>query len=156
MTVSLVPRLVLAEFNRRLHSTAQVLEQLEMGASLALVSDAGGYTSAKTSWYWLPLRLWQNDGLRLLAGTPAISDPGSRIISAAIAAGHRVIPLPGASAALAALVASGLPADDFRFLGFLPPKSGARRKRLQQLAGELLRACTLYVLERHDTADLPS
>ena len=68
------------------------------------------------------------------AGMPAISDPGSHIISAAIAAGHRVIPLPGASAVVSALVASGLPADDFRFVGFLPSKSGARRRRLQELS----------------------
>lgn len=122
----------------------QVLDQLEMGASLALVSDAGG---RHVCWCWnlctclLALHNQVSSDLNSPAGTPAISDPGGRIISATIAAGHRVIPLPGASAAVTALVASGLPADDFRFLGFLPPKSGARRKRLQQFAGVHIARC---------------
>lgn len=103
----------------------QVLEQLAMGSSLALVSDAG---------------------------MPSISDPGSRIISAAIAGGHRIIPLPGASAAITALVASGLPADDFRFLGFLPPKSGARQRRLQELAGE--EATLIFYAPPHGLASI--
>lgn len=68
------------------------------------------------------------------AGTPLVSDPGARLVSDAAAAGHRVIPIPGASAALAALSAAGLPADTFLFVGFLPPKSAARRKRLAALA----------------------
>jgi len=68
------------------------------------------------------------------AGTPLISDPGYRLVAAAQAAGHAVVPIPGASAVLAALVASGLPTDSFLFAGFLPPKSAARVKRLQALA----------------------
>ncbi|WP_018388529.1 16S rRNA (cytidine(1402)-2'-O)-methyltransferase [Ancylobacter sp. FA202] len=67
------------------------------------------------------------------AGTPLISDPGYKLVAAAIEAGHRVIPLPGASASLAALVAAGLPTDRFFFEGFLPPKSGARRTRISEL-----------------------
>lgn len=67
------------------------------------------------------------------AGTPGISDPGSRAVTAAIAAGHRVVPVPGACAAIAALVASGMPTEAFLFLGFLPPKSGARRAQLEHL-----------------------
>jgi 16S rRNA (cytidine1402-2'-O)-methyltransferase len=70
------------------------------------------------------------------AGTPLVSDPGYRLVTAAIEGGHAVIPIPGASAMLAALVASGLPSDAFLFAGFLPPKEVARRKRLQTLARE--------------------
>jgi len=69
------------------------------------------------------------------AGTPLISDPGYRLVQAALAAGARVIPVPGASAALAGLVASGLPSDAFLFAGFLPARSAARRTRLEALAG---------------------
>jgi 16S rRNA (cytidine1402-2'-O)-methyltransferase len=70
------------------------------------------------------------------AGTPLISDPGYRVVAAALAAGIAVVPIPGASAALAALSASGLPTNDFRFVGFLPPKQIARRKALAALATE--------------------
>ncbi len=66
------------------------------------------------------------------AGTPLISDPGYRLVVEASAAGHRVVPLPGASAVMAALVVAGLPTDRFLFAGFLPPKSAARVKRLQE------------------------
>ena len=62
------------------------------------------------------------------AGTPLVSDPGYRIVAAAIAAGARVVPVPGPSALLAALVAAGLPTDRFLFLGFPPRKPGARRQ----------------------------
>jgi len=68
------------------------------------------------------------------AGTPLVSDPGFRLVNEALAAGHTVVPVPGASAVLAALVASGLPSDAFLFGGFLPPKAAARRKRLGQFA----------------------
>lgn len=115
----------------------QVLDQLAMGASLALVSDAGEGCTLLWSASLIAQGAQQMcSSSYIIAGMPSISDPGSRIISAAIAGGHRVIPLPGASAAITALVASGLPADDFRFLGFLPPKSGARQRRLQELAGQ--------------------
>ncbi|MEJ0011370.1 MAG: 16S rRNA (cytidine(1402)-2'-O)-methyltransferase [Bauldia sp.] len=67
------------------------------------------------------------------AGTPLISDPGYRLVGDVQAAGFDVVPIPGASALLAALVASGLPTDTFMFAGFLPPKTAARRKRLKQL-----------------------
>ncbi|MBB3770600.1 16S rRNA (cytidine1402-2'-O)-methyltransferase [Angulomicrobium tetraedrale] len=69
------------------------------------------------------------------AGTPLVSDPGYKLVEAAIAGGYRVIPVPGASASLAALVAAGLPTDRFFFEGFLPPKSGARRTRITELKG---------------------
>ena len=86
-----------------------ILEALGRGQSVALISDAG---------------------------TPLVSDPGYRVVTAAIEAGFSVIPLPGPSAALAALAASGLPTDHFRFIGFLPPKTGARQKLLDELAHE--------------------
>jgi 16S rRNA (cytidine1402-2'-O)-methyltransferase len=88
--------------------TAEVLEALESGASLALVSDAG---------------------------TPLVSDPGHRLVAAARAAGHEVVPIPGASAVLAALVASGLPEGPFTVLGFLPRKAGARDRMLASYRG---------------------
>lgn len=69
------------------------------------------------------------------AGTPLVSDPGFKLARAAIEAGHRVVPLPGASAPLAALVTAGLPSDRFMFAGFLPPKSAARRGVLGEVAG---------------------
>src|SRR6266567_4435795 len=69
------------------------------------------------------------------AGSPGISDPGERVVRAAIAAGFRVEPVPGPSALVAALTASGLPADEFHFIGFLPHKSGQRRKQLEKFKG---------------------
>ncbi|MBS1913926.1 MAG: 16S rRNA (cytidine(1402)-2'-O)-methyltransferase [Bacteroidetes bacterium] len=69
------------------------------------------------------------------AGTPGVSDPGTRLIAAAIAAGITVVPLPGASALVVALTASGLPTDSFLFAGFLPHKKG-RQTALRALAGE--------------------
>ena len=85
---------------------AELVEQLKAGARIAVVSDAG---------------------------TPGIADPGAEIASAAIAAGISVFPIPGANAALSALIASGLSAESFTFMGFLPAKSGQRRTALEQL-----------------------
>ncbi len=96
------------EHNER-QRAMELVEALKGGARIALVSDAG---------------------------TPAVSDPGVLLVREAIAAGVRVIPVPGANAALSALVASGLPAGEFRFLGFLPERVGARRTRLEALAAE--------------------
>jgi 16S rRNA (cytidine1402-2'-O)-methyltransferase len=67
------------------------------------------------------------------AGTPLVSDPGYRLVGRALEAGIKVIPIPGASAVLAALTASGLPSDAFLFAGFLPVKAGQRRSRLEEL-----------------------
>jgi 16S rRNA (cytidine1402-2'-O)-methyltransferase len=67
------------------------------------------------------------------AGSPGISDPGERVVQAALAAGLRVESVPGPCALIAALTASGLPTDEFHFLGFLPHKSGQRRKQLEAL-----------------------
>jgi len=81
-------------------------EMLETGSSVALVSDAG---------------------------TPGINDPGFRLVAESIARGARVVPVPGAVAFVSALVASGLPTDQFFFGGFLPSRSQARRARLAEL-----------------------
>ena len=70
------------------------------------------------------------------AGTPLVSDPGYRIVARAVEAGVAVVPIPGPSAALAALAASGLPTDAFRFCGFLPARSNERRRVLESLRGE--------------------
>lgn len=78
------------------------------------------------------------------AGTPLVSDPGFRLIGACIAAGLAVVPVPGASAVLAALSVAGLPAERFFFQGFLPARTTARRKAIAELA---LVPATLVVLE---------
>jgi 16S rRNA (cytidine1402-2'-O)-methyltransferase len=87
--------------------TPVLIERLRQGQTIALVSDAG---------------------------TPTISDPGYYLITGCIAAGIPVSPVPGPTAPLAALAASGLPTDAFLFAGFLPRKPGARQKRLEALA----------------------
>jgi 16S rRNA (cytidine1402-2'-O)-methyltransferase len=83
-------------------------------------------------------RLQRDESVALVtdAGTPLVSDPGYRVVAAAVEAGITVIPIPGASAVLAALAASGLPTNEFRFAGFLPPKQLARRKALEDLSAE--------------------
>jgi 16S rRNA (cytidine1402-2'-O)-methyltransferase len=88
----------------------ELLQFLKDGARIALVSDAG---------------------------TPAIADPGAELVAKAIAAGIAVYPIPGASAVLTALVASGLSTERFAFHGFLPSKSGQRRSTLERLRAEL-------------------
>ncbi len=85
----------------------KILQRLAQGASIALVSDAG---------------------------TPLISDPGFKLVREVCAAGHPVIALPGPSSVLAALSVAALPTDRFFFEGFLPPKAGARRARIAELA----------------------
>jgi len=70
------------------------------------------------------------------AGTPLISDPGYRLVKSALAAGFKVVPVPGCSAVIAALSVAGLPTDRFSFEGFLPAKSSARRTALEALAAE--------------------
>ncbi len=92
------------------------------------------------------------------AGTPGISDPGYELVQAAIDAGSAVVPLPGASAVLAAIVVSGLPARRFKFLGFLPRRPGERRRLLESLKDE---SATLIVFEsphrlRQTLADIQS
>jgi 16S rRNA (cytidine1402-2'-O)-methyltransferase len=88
---------------------AELIAALKNGGAIAVVSDAG---------------------------MPGISDPGTWLVTEAIAAGVLVIPIPGANAALSALIASGLPTGEFQFLGFLPEKAGARRTALEALAAQ--------------------
>jgi len=77
----------------------------------------------------------ENVALVTDAGSPGIADPGYPVVRAAVAAGVRVESVPGPSAVITALQISGLPTDAFVFAGFLPPKSGARRRRLEELSG---------------------
>ncbi|MBI4899206.1 MAG: 16S rRNA (cytidine(1402)-2'-O)-methyltransferase [Actinobacteria bacterium] len=96
------------------------------------------------------------DGLRVVlvtdAGMPSVSDPGYRLVAAAIAAGIRVTAVPGPSAVLTALALSGLATDRFCFEGFLPRKAGARRAALTELAGE--RRTMVFFEAPHRVADM--
>jgi 16S rRNA (cytidine1402-2'-O)-methyltransferase len=98
----------------------ELIAELEAGGRIAVVSDAG---------------------------MPGISDPGMHLAAGAIAAGIAVYPIPGANAALSALVASGLGTERFFYVGFLPPKSGARRAVLEDLANGSETATTLVIYE---------
>ena len=110
------PTLSYHEHNEK-EKAPELVEALLKGSRLALVTDAG---------------------------TPLVSDPGFRLVQKAADAGVPVVPIPGASAVLAALMVSGLATDEFRFCGFLPPKVGARRTRLASLKEE---TCTLIFFE---------
>jgi 16S rRNA (cytidine1402-2'-O)-methyltransferase len=90
-------------------------------------------------------RLVQGQTIALIsdAGTPGVSDPGFRLIRQAIDEGIEVLPIPGPSAHVAALVISGLPTDSFHFFGFLPPKGAKRKKRLEEIR-ELRGTIILY------------
>lgn len=81
------------------------------------------------------------------AGLPGISDPGTILAAEAIRAGLPVIPIPGANAALSALIASGLTTSEFLFVGFLPERAGERRSRIEELAAESKRTRTLIFYE---------
>lgn len=102
----------------------QILARLGEGQALALVSDAG---------------------------TPLVSDPGYKLVEAAIEAGHRVTAIPGASAVLTGLVLSGLPSDRFFFEGFLPNRSGERRRRAREL--ETIPATLVFFEAPHRIAE---
>jgi 16S rRNA (cytidine1402-2'-O)-methyltransferase len=102
------PMLSLHEHNEAARA-AEIVAKLRDGRSVALVSDAG---------------------------TPLVSDPGFRVVAAVRAAGLRVVPIPGACAAVVALSIAGLPTDRFCFEGFLPSRAAARRARLQAIARE--------------------
>ncbi len=99
------PLLSYFQFNEARRSE-EIIERLRRGEKVALVTDAG---------------------------SPGISDPGERVVKAAIAAGFRVEAVPGACALVAGLTASGLPTEEFYFIGFLPHKSGQRRNKLESL-----------------------
>ncbi len=111
------------QFNEARRSE-EILERLRRGEKVALVTDAG---------------------------SPGISDPGERVVKAATAAGLRVESVPGPCALVAALTASGLPAEEFHFIGFLPHKSGQRRReleRLKSMAGTLVLYESPYRVEK--------
>jgi len=117
------PLLSYFRFNEAKRSE-EIIERLQRGEKIALVTDAG---------------------------SPGISDPGERVVKAAIAAGFRVETVPGACALVAALTASGLPADEFHFVGFLPHKSGQRQNKLKSLkaaAGTLIFYESPYRIEK--------
>ncbi len=109
-------RLISYHEHNEITRAAEIVIELEQGAKIALVSDAG---------------------------TPAISDPGHRLVSLCVRHGIRVVPVPGASAFVAALAASGMPVEEFAFVGFLPARQSARRKALRALAAET-RTLALY------------
>jgi 16S rRNA (cytidine1402-2'-O)-methyltransferase len=90
-------------------------------------------------------RLHNNQDIAVIseAGTPGVSDPGFRLIRQAVEQGIEVIPIPGPSAHVAALICSGLPTDSFHFFGFLPPKGAKRKKRLEEIK-ELRGTVILY------------
>src|SRR3982074_2829080 len=95
--------------HNELTRSPELVIDLEQGAKIALVSDAG---------------------------TPGISDPGHRLVTLCLRHHIPVVPIPGPSALVAALAASGLPTEEFMFIGFLPPRAGARRKALDALKAE--------------------
>lgn len=99
---------------------AELIADLRAGARIAVVSDAG---------------------------MPGISDPGSLLVRAAIEAGVAVYPVPGANAALSALIASGLNTEEFLFLGFLPSKAGPRMKRLESIGAQVTEPLTVVTYE---------
>jgi 16S rRNA (cytidine1402-2'-O)-methyltransferase len=102
--------------HNELTRAAELVIELEQGAQVALVSDAG---------------------------TPVVSDPGHRLVALCLRHHIPVVPIPGPSAAIAALAASGLPTEEFLFVGFLPARAGGRRKKLQALKTEP-RSIVLY------------
>ena len=102
-------RMVSYHEHNEITRAAEIVIELEQGAQIALVTDAG---------------------------TPGISDPGGRLVSLCLRHGIHVVPLPGACAFVAALAASGMPIDEFTFVGFLPSRPTERRKRLRALAAE--------------------
>jgi len=117
------PLLSYFQFNEAKRSQ-EIIERLRRGETVALVTDSG---------------------------SPGISDPGERVVKAALAAGFRVEPVPGACALVAALTAGGLPTEEFHFVGFLPHKSGQRRKKLEELrsfAGTLVLYESPYRIEK--------
>jgi len=109
-------RLVSYHEHNEMTRAAEIVIDLEQGAKVALVSDAG---------------------------TPVVSDPGHHLVSLCLRHGIRVVPVPGASAFVAALAASGMPIEEFAFIGFLPSKQSERRKALRDLAEEQ-RTLVLY------------
>ena len=103
-----VPTVIVREHNE-IAQSHMIIERLQKGEKVAMVTDAG---------------------------TPAVSDPGARLVREVLKAGFRVIPIPGASAVITALSAAGLEPAGFQFVGFLPPQAKARREALSALLGQ--------------------
>jgi len=124
--------IVLAEDTRK---TGQMLKALKTDRVGKLVSYYQENELARipevVSW----LKQGENVSLVSNAGTPLISDPGYRLVQEAIRQGFKIVPIPGPSALLTALIASGLPCDRFIFLGFLPKRVGRKKKVFSELAG---------------------
>ena len=124
---------VAAEDTRRFR---RLLERMGETTTARVVSYFEGNEAARTPELLTALA----EGARVLlvtdAGMPSVSDPGYRLVAAAVAAGYRVTAVPGPSAVLTALAVSGLPVDRFCFEGFLPRKGGERARRLAELAAE--------------------
>jgi 16S rRNA (cytidine1402-2'-O)-methyltransferase len=116
--------------------TRQLLSHAEVPAGRRLVVVTDHNEAAQVRRLLGFLDAGQRVALVTDAGMPSISDPGERLVTAAAAAGHRIEAVPGPSAALAALVVSGLPTGRFCFEGFLPRKGAARAERLAELVGE--------------------
>ncbi|MDQ6630648.1 MAG: 16S rRNA (cytidine(1402)-2'-O)-methyltransferase [Verrucomicrobiota bacterium] len=117
------PMLSYFQFNEAKRSE-EIIERLRRGEKIALITDAG---------------------------SPGISDPGERVVKAALCAGFKVEAVPGACALIPALTASGLATDEFHFIGFLPHKSGQRRKQLENLktfSGTLILYESPYRIEK--------
>lgn len=108
-----------------------LLQPLSIGTKLVSYHDHN--EQSRTGQLLDALRAGQNVALISDAGTPMVNDPGYRLVTAAIDAGLRVVPLPGASAAVSALIGSGLPVHRFCYVGFLPRKAAARQAVLREL-----------------------
>ncbi|MCA1665271.1 MAG: 16S rRNA (cytidine(1402)-2'-O)-methyltransferase, partial [Myxococcales bacterium] len=124
-------------------SAQNLLRHFEI-ARPTIVSFFEGNEAGRTEHLMARLRGGDDVAVISEAGTPGVSDPGARLVAAAVAAGVRVVPIPGASAALAALVASGLPSDEFYFVGF-PARDGG--PRLQSFARLRNIEATLIIYE---------
>ena len=141
--------LIAAEDTRRLQ---RLLDRLGIETTARIVSYFEGNEAARTG------RLLEaaERGARVLlvtdAGMPSVSDPGYRLVAAAIAAGVRVTAIPGPSAVLTALAVSGLPVDRFCFEGFLPRRAGERQRRLAELAAE--QRTLIFFEAPHRTAEM--
>lgn len=148
-TASASPRLVqtlqgaqviAAEDTRRL---TDLLHRLQISTSARVVSYFEGNEAARTQELLEVLLAGQDVVVVTDAGMPSVSDPGFRLVSAAIEHGVRVTSVPGPTAVTTALAISGMPTDRFCFEGFLPRKRGERRRRLQELVDET-RTTVLY------------
>jgi hypothetical protein len=157
-TASASPRLVqtlqgaqviAAEDTRRL---TDLLHRLQISTSARVVSYFEGNEAARTQELLEALLAGQDVVVVTDAGMPSVSDPGFRLVSAAIEHGVRVTSVPGPTAVTTALAISGMPTDRFCFEGFLPRKRGERRRRLQELVDEP-RTTVLYEAP-HRVADL--